>query len=76
MTAPGLPMDGAVTPTGRYIVARHWHRWAVQDGSWNPPKTRSTHDTAASAQAEADRLNHPPQRARQTTLFDTQEAAS
>jgi hypothetical protein len=71
MTAAALPMDGA----GRYVVARHWHRWAVHDQSCNPPHTVSTHNTQAEAAAAATRLNQPPQRARQTSLFDTQETA-
>jgi hypothetical protein len=65
-----------VTDTGRYLVARHWHRWAVLDQSWNPPKTHSTHETERDAQAHADQLNQPPQRAQQTQLFTTQEASA
>jgi hypothetical protein len=72
----GLPIDDAVTNIGRYIVARHWHRWAVQDGSWNPPRDLTTHNTQADAQAHADQLNQPPQRAQQTQLFTTQEASA
>ncbi len=60
---------------GRYIVGRHWHRWSVQDQSWNPPKTLSLHDTCEQAQAAAARLN-TPRRAQQASLFDTQEAAN
>jgi hypothetical protein len=61
-------------PEGRYIVGRHWHRWAVLDQSCNPPRDISLHDTQADAQHAAHQLNNPPQRARQASLFDTQEA--
>jgi hypothetical protein len=67
------------TTNGRYIVARHWHRWAVQDSSWNPPKVLTTHNHQAGAQAHADRLNQPPARtpsAHQDALFTSQEVAS
>jgi hypothetical protein len=76
MTAAALPMDDQVSIPGRYAVGRHWHRWAVLDQSWNPPHTVSTHNTQAEAAAAADRLNQPPQRTRQTTLFDIQEVTS
>jgi hypothetical protein len=64
--------------TGRYIVARHWGRWTVQDQSWNPPKVLRTHNTREQAQAHADQLNQPPARtpsAHQDALFTSQEVA-
>lgn len=63
-------------PGGRYIVARHWQRWAVLDLSWNPPRhTAGPYDHKTDADAEARRLNTPPPQRTQQSLFDREPTA-
>lgn len=61
---------------GRYLVDRHWGRWAVYDQSHNPPRLLGRpYPSKTAAQEAADRLNTPPQRTQQASLFDQEAPA-